>query len=62
MKKQLDLIVTNDVTAPDSGFEVDTNQVTIISRGGKMDSLPLMSKRDVADRILDRVAEMLSER
>ena len=62
VKKQLDLIVTNDVTAPDSGFEVDTNQVTIISRGGKMDSLPLMSKRDVADRILDRVAEMLSER
>ena len=58
VKKQLDLVAANDVSAPDSGFEVDTNRVTIISRGGKAESLPLMSKREVADRILDRVMEM----
>ena len=54
--KQLDLIVANDVTSPDSGFNVDTNRVTLISRGGKTESLPLMTKREVADKILDRVA------
>lgn len=58
--KQLDLIVANDVTAPDSGFEVDTNRVTIISQDGKVESLSLMSKRDVAEMILDRVMEMLN--
>ena len=57
-KKQLDLVVANDVSAADSGFEVDTNRVTIISRDGIVENLPLMLKRDVADRILDRVAEL----
>ncbi len=58
--KQLDIIVANDVTAPDSGFGVDTNRVTLISRDGKIESLPLMSKREVADRILDKVVELLA--
>ena len=57
--KQLDLIVTNDITDKESGFGVDTNKVTIISRDGKTEKLPLMSKREVADKILDRVAGML---
>ncbi len=57
--KQLDLIVANDVTAPNSGFEVDTNRVTIISQDGKTETLPLMSKREVADRILDKVMNLL---
>ncbi len=61
-QKQLDLIVANDVTAPDSGFGVDTNKVTLISRDGKVESLPLMTKREVADKILDRVVGMLSSR
>jgi hypothetical protein len=55
-KKQLDLIVANDITDKESGFGVDTNKVTLISRDGTVESLPLMSKREVADRILDRVA------
>jgi phosphopantothenoylcysteine decarboxylase/phosphopantothenate--cysteine ligase len=58
-QKGLDLIVANDITASDSGFGADSNRVTIIDREGKIDSLPLMAKREVADKILDRVAELL---
>ena len=58
-EKRLDMIVANDITAADSGFNVDTNRVTIIDRKGKTEELPLMSKREVADRILDRVAGLL---
>ena len=61
-KKQLDLIAANDVTAADSGFGADTNRVTLIGRDGKVDSLPLMSKREVADRILDRVVGLLTKK
>ena len=60
--KQLDLIASNDVTAPDSGFGVDTNKVTLIDRDGKVEELPLMSKREVADKILDRVVGMLGKK
>ena len=58
-KKQLDIIVANDITDKDSGFGVDTNKVTLISRDGKVDSLPLLTKREVADKILDRVVGLL---
>ena len=58
-KKQLDLIVANDITDKESGFGVDTNKVTLIDKQGKTEKLPLMSKREVADRILDRVAGLL---
>jgi len=61
-RKDLDLIVANDITDASSGFSVDTNQVTIIERTGKVDRLPLMSKREVADKILDRVVEILKNR
>lgn len=57
-KKNADLMVANDVTRPGAGFGVDTNVVTLIDDGG-VESLPLMSKREVADRILDRVAALL---
>jgi len=60
-KKQLDIIIANDITDADSGFGVDTNKVTLIDRSGKVDSLPLLTKREVADKILDRVVELLSE-
>jgi phosphopantothenoylcysteine decarboxylase/phosphopantothenate--cysteine ligase len=60
--KKVDLFVANDVTAADSGFAVDTNRVTIISRDGKTESLPLMSKREVADRILDRVVGLMGKK
>ena len=60
-KKQLDLIVANDITSADSGFGVDTNKVTIIDRNGKVDNLPLLTKREVAERILDKVVGMLGK-
>ncbi len=58
-QKGLDLIVANDITDKDSGFGADTNKVTIIDKSGKVEELPLMSKREVADRILDRVVGLL---
>jgi len=53
--KVLDLIVANDVTAPGSGFSTDTNKVTLISRDGNKEALPLMTKREVADKVWDWV-------
>jgi phosphopantothenoylcysteine decarboxylase/phosphopantothenate--cysteine ligase len=58
--KQLDLIVANDITAADSGFDVDTNRVILIDKKGKAEELPLMSKREVAERVLDRVKGLLT--
>jgi len=58
-KKNLDLIVANDITDKKSGFGVDTNKVTLIDKKGKAEKLPLMSKREVADKILDRVVGLL---
>jgi len=57
-QKGLDLIVANDITEPESGFGADSNKVTIIDKQGNLESLPLMSKREVAERVLDRVAGM----
>lgn len=54
VKKNADMIVANDVTMPGAGFAGNTNCVTLITRDD-MKSLPLMSKRDVADAILDQV-------
>jgi len=51
--KGLDLIVANDVSRPDAGFEVDTNQVTLMDSSGGVQTLPLMTKMRVAARILD---------
>lgn len=53
-KKNLDMIVANDVTAPGAGFDVDTNIVTFVTRQG-METLPCLPKRRVADELLDRV-------
>ncbi len=60
-RKGLDLIVANDITAEDAGFETDTNRCTLLDSGGGRDELPLLSKREVADRLLDRVADLLKE-
>jgi len=57
--KRLDLIVANDVSAADSGFGVDTNRVTLLSADGSVEALPLLTKAEVAERVLDRVVEML---
>lgn len=57
--KKLNLIVANDITAQDAGFAVDTNRVTLIHENGDRDPLPLMSKAEVADAIIERVAALL---
>jgi phosphopantothenoylcysteine decarboxylase / phosphopantothenate---cysteine ligase len=54
-EKHLDLIVANDVAGSQTGFEVDTNAVTMIERSGHHEAVPLMSKDAVADRIIDHV-------
>jgi phosphopantothenoylcysteine decarboxylase/phosphopantothenate--cysteine ligase len=61
-KKGLDLIAANDVTKPAAGFATDTNLVTLIDASGTLEELPLMTKREVAERILDRVAALLKQR
>jgi phosphopantothenoylcysteine decarboxylase/phosphopantothenate--cysteine ligase len=60
--KDLDLIAVNDATEAGAGFGVDTNRVTLLSRGGGEEHLPLMSKADVADAILDRAEQLLGAR
>ena len=60
--KRLDLICANDVSAADAGFGADTNRVTILDRAGGRQELPLLSKYEVAQRVLDRVAALLSQR
>ena len=57
--KHLDLIVGNDISQPDAGFEVDTNRAVIVDADGGVQSLPLLAKIDLADVILDRVATLL---
>jgi phosphopantothenoylcysteine decarboxylase/phosphopantothenate--cysteine ligase len=58
--KGLDLLVANDVTAEGAGFAVDTNVVTLLWPDGRCESLPLLSKRDVANRILDAALPLLA--
>ena len=57
--KRVDLIVANDVSAPGAGFDVTTNQVTLVG-ADRTEPLALMSKADVAKAILDRVESLLS--
>lgn len=61
LKKRLDMIVANDVTAPGAGFDVDTNVVTFITKDAR-ETLPLMSKREVAQRLLSRVLALRGAR
>ncbi len=58
-EKNLDLIVVNNPNVPGAGFEVDTNQVTLIDKRGKIEKLPLLSKKKVASKILDKVQSLL---
>ncbi len=57
-RKGVDLLVANDVAAPDSGFGTDTNQVTIVLPDGATEPWSLMSKSEVAERLWDRIAEL----
>jgi phosphopantothenoylcysteine decarboxylase/phosphopantothenate--cysteine ligase len=60
-KKGADLMVANDVSASDAGFEVDTNKISLVSSEGVID-LPLMSKREAAGRILDAAKRIKKSR
>ncbi len=55
LKKRLDLIAANDITAPDAGFEVETNRVTLLFPDGISESLPVLSKTEVADVIVQQI-------
>ena len=57
-EKGAHLMVVNDASEPGAGFEVETNRVTLLAPGADPVELPLLSKREVAARILDRVAEL----
>jgi phosphopantothenoylcysteine decarboxylase/phosphopantothenate--cysteine ligase len=53
--KKLDLLVANDISTPEAGFGVDTNEVTLVYSDGRTETLPLMSKTEVAEAVLQRV-------
>ena len=57
--KRLDLIAANDISAPDAGFEVETNRVTLLYADGRREPLELAGKDQVADLLLARVVELL---
>ena len=60
--KRLDLIVGNDISQPDAGFEVDTNRAVILDADGGSEALPLLAKSDLAGVILDKVARLLAQK
>jgi phosphopantothenoylcysteine decarboxylase / phosphopantothenate---cysteine ligase len=57
--KKLDLIVANDISANDAGFAVDTNRVTLLFANGTQENLPLMSKTEVAEKIIEHTSRLL---
>jgi phosphopantothenoylcysteine decarboxylase/phosphopantothenate--cysteine ligase len=57
--KGLDLIIANDITVSDAGFAVDTNRVTILDAGGGEENLPLLSKSEVSEAVLERIIGIL---
>ena len=60
--KNLDFIVLNNPNVKGAGFQVDTNIVTILDKNGSIEKLPMMSKRNVARKILDKVCLILAEK
>ena len=62
MEKNLDFIVVNDVTKPGAGFGLNTNQVKILYPSGEVKDLPLMSKEEVSEFILDDVVKLLKQK
>ena len=57
--KGLDFIAANDISAGDSGFAVETNRITLLFADGKQETLPLMSKTEAAEKIIEHVARLL---
>jgi len=61
-RKKLDMIVANDITVPDAGFNVDTNIVKLLYPSGLIEELPKMSKEELSKIILDKIAKLTLER
>jgi phosphopantothenoylcysteine decarboxylase / phosphopantothenate---cysteine ligase len=61
-KKGLDMVVANDITKEGAGFNTDTNIATILKPDGSVTELPLMTKREMADRILDEIVQLRASR
>ena len=59
-RKGMDMVAVNLASEADSGFEVETNRVTLIDREGGMEELPVLSKCELADRLLDRIERALN--
>ncbi len=59
-KKKMNMIVANDISTSDAGFGVDTNRVILLKEDGSAESLPLMTKREVAETIIEITAQMLN--
>ena len=59
--KRVDLMVANDVSAPDAGFEVDTNRAVLLDSSGSAEETPLLEKRELAGIILDRIVRLLGK-
>jgi len=59
--KKLDMIVANDISANDAGFNADTNRVILLYSDGCSEPLPLMSKSDVAEVVLEKIINMISD-
>lgn len=59
LSKKLDFVVANDISNPEAGFGTETNQVTLLFPDGRQEALPLMSKVEVAEIIIERVAALL---
>jgi phosphopantothenoylcysteine decarboxylase/phosphopantothenate--cysteine ligase len=57
--KKLSFIAANDIASPDAGFGTDTNLVTLLFADGRAEALPLMSKAEVAEAIIEHVATLL---
>ena len=57
--KELDLIAANDISAQDAGFAVETNRITLLFKDGHKEALSLMSKSEVAEIIIERIAALL---
>lgn len=61
-RKRCDLIVANDISRAGAGFDGDTNAVTFVCPGGEVEELPLLSKREVAERLLERIETLREKR
>lgn len=62
VRKNLDMIVANDVTVPGAGFGADTNEVKLLYPDGRVEELPLLAKEAVAGIILDKICDLLAKR